>query len=278
MRPRWLLPFCLALLVGAHPSAAQTLTATAPPIEAPIATPAATPLEPATDHEAPFARLLPHLVTDLRQLATTDAAIVLGLGGAASLVALPFDDTVNERATGGGPSTLFGLGSALGSSYTQIGGALATYAVGALSQAPRVRHVGADLIRAQVLTGLLTQGLKVSVRRQRPYVQDGETSGSYAFPSGHTSGTWASATVLWRHFGWKAGVPASVVAAWVGAARVQQDQHFLSDVAFGAALGIASGRIVTIGHGRRAVSVLPAPVPGGGALFFRVGPAPRPVP
>ena len=65
MRPRWLPFFCLALLVGAHPSAAQTLTPTAPPIEAPMATPAATPLEPAADHEAPFARLLPHLVTDL---------------------------------------------------------------------------------------------------------------------------------------------------------------------------------------------------------------------
>jgi membrane-associated phospholipid phosphatase len=274
MRPRWLLPICLVLLLGVHPCAAQTRNQAPEP----IASLTEQSGEPETEHEAPFSRLLPHLGTDLRQFVTADAALVLGLGGAAALAALPFDDSINERATEGGPSTFFDTGASFGSTYVQVGGALATYLVGTMASTPRVRHVGADLIRAQVLSGLLTQGLKFSVRRQRPYVREGETSGSYAFPSGHTSSSWTSATVLWRHFGWKAGEPASVVAAWVAAARVQQDQHFLSDVAFGAALGIASGRVVTIGHGPRAVSVRPAPVPGGAALLFRVGPVPSPVP
>ena len=57
--------------------------------------------------------------------------------------------------------------------------------------------------------------------------------------------------MVWRHFGWKAGVPASAVGAWVGAGRVQLGKHFLSDVVFGAAVGTMSGRTVTIGHGAK---------------------------
>ena len=87
-------------------------------------------------------------------------------------------------------------------------------------------------------------------------------------PSGHASSAFATSAVVWRHYGWKAGLPASAIGAWVGAGRVQLGQHFLSDVVFGAAIGTLSGRTVTIGHGRRVVSVAPAAVPGGGALRF----------
>jgi len=68
-------------------------------------------------------------------------------------------------------------------------------------------------------------------------------------PSGHTTVAFASATVLQRHFGWKVGVPAYAVATYVAASRVEQKHHYLSDVAFGAALGIAAGRTVPMGHG-----------------------------
>jgi hypothetical protein len=44
----------------------------------------------------------------------------------------------------------------------------------------------------------------------------------------------------------------------------------MSDVIFGAAIGIASARAVTIGHGARRVIVMPTPKPGGAAVSFAV--------
>jgi membrane-associated phospholipid phosphatase len=62
------------------------------------------------------------------------------------------------------------------------------------------------------------------------------------------------------------------MAAYVSAARVQQRQHFLSDVMFGAALGIAAGRTVTWDHGGRRIVAGPVAVPGGAAMSISVGP------
>ena len=78
--------------------------------------------------------------------------------------------------------------------------------------------------------------------------------------------------MLWRHLGWKAGAPASLLAAYISAARLQQNAHYMSDVLFGAALGIASARTVTIGHGDRKIAVSATPVARGAALTFTVLP------
>jgi membrane-associated phospholipid phosphatase len=117
-------------------------------------------------------------------------------------------------------------------------------------------------LRAQFVTQALTAAVKMSARRQRP---DGTM---YSFPSGHSSVSFATATVLHRHFGWKVGAPAYAFATYVAASRVQDRRHFLSDVAFGAALGIAVGRTVTIGRGDAQFAVSPMAVPGGGAVSF----------
>jgi membrane-associated phospholipid phosphatase len=227
----------------------------------------AAPPAPSTKEELerPLILLVPNLLRDLRRLASVDTAIMLGIGGGITLATYPADDTVTEHATAGGDKQFFEVGNVLGSGWTQIGGAVGTFAVGAIARKRPVIHLGSDLIRAQALNGVLTQGLKFAVQRQRPGATD---SSSYSFPSGHTSSTFATAAVVWRHFGWKAGVPASAVGAWVGAARVQLKRHFLSDVVFGAAIGTVAGRTVTIGHGRRTIVVAPAAVPRGAALMF----------
>jgi membrane-associated phospholipid phosphatase len=119
---------------------------------------------------------------------------------------------------------------------------LATYAIGKIAHSPQIATVGGDLVRAQFLNFTLTSALKVAVDRRRP---DG---GRYSFPSGHTSATAATATVLQQHFGWRVGVPAFAVAAYVAGQRLQEDAHYLSDVTFGAAIGVVSGRAVAFGH------------------------------
>jgi len=120
--------------------------------------------------------------------------------------------------------------------------------------------LGSELIRAQVMAQLTTTAVKQIVRRDRP------EGGGFSFPSGHTAVTFASATVLQQHFGWKVGIPSFAVASYVAASRVQMQRHYLSDVAFGAALGIVAGRTVTIGSGRNKFQLAPTAVPGGGGI------------
>ena len=88
-------------------------------------------------------------------------------------------------------------------------------------------------------TSLVTTGLKEVVSEERP---DG--SDDKSFPSGHTSVSFAAAATLHKRYGWEVGIPAHVVAAFVGVARVQADKHFAHDVLVGAAIGEAAGWII----------------------------------
>ena len=129
----------------------------------------------------------------------------------------------------------------------------------------RLAVVGADLVRAQMVTQLWVQALKFTVQRERP---DG--SNDVSFPSGHAAGAVAVAGVVGRHYGWKVGIPAYVGATYVAAARVHDNKHYLSDVVFGAAMGLAGARTVVLKAGRYGVQVAPAVAPGGVALGVTV--------
>lgn len=87
---------------------------------------------------------------------------------------------------------------------------------------------------------LVTSGLKYAVHENRP---DG--SNDHSFPSGHTSSSFAAAASLEKRYGWQAGIPAHVLAAFVGVARIKADKHFAHDVIVGAAIGEASGWLFT---------------------------------
>lgn len=99
---------------------------------------------------------------------------------------------------------------------------------------------------------LVTGALKYSIRARRP---DG--SNYHSFPSGHTSLSFAAAASLDQRFGWQAGIPAHLVAGFVGLARVKADKHYWHDVAVGAVIGEVAGRLlVDKRRGRRG----PAPL------------------
>lgn len=251
---------------AAAPAEAAAPQAQAPPQATPPATPP--PSEPVAtaspEPDRPFTHLFHNLVRDARRLPSIETAVTLGIGGGLALAVHPADDYLYEHATEGGPRQPYILGSAIGNGWAQVGFAVGTYTTGLIAEKRELAHFGSDLIRAQVLNAVVTQGMKYAVRRERP---DGSTS-SYSMPSGHTSSTFATAAVAWRHYGWKAGLPASAVGAWVGAGRVQLGKHYLSDAVFGAAVGIMAGRTVTIGHGRQQFALAPARVPGGAALMF----------
>ncbi|HNR78204.1 MAG TPA: phosphatase PAP2 family protein, partial [Parvularculaceae bacterium] len=97
--------------------------------------------------------------------------------------------------------------------------------------------------------------------RMRP---DG--SDDRSFPSGHTSVSFAAAATLTNRYGWKVGLPAHALAAFVGASRVKARKHHVSDVLVGAAIGELSGFLITSKLNDN-VAIIPwADAEGGGVL------------
>jgi membrane-associated phospholipid phosphatase len=223
----------------------------------------------APSRTAPAALVLPSVselfggaVSDFRRLPSRGTATWLSLGVAAALFAHASDARVSGSLGGNRYQGTFRAGTLIGGMPVQLGGALATYTVGRITHNPRAASLGADLFQAQILAQTMTHGIKMAARRTRP---DGST---LSFPSGHTSSAFASATVLQRHFGWKAGVPAYALATYVATSRMEEKRHFLSDVTFGAVLGIVAGRTVTVGRGDARFAVAPVATSGGGAVAF----------
>jgi membrane-associated phospholipid phosphatase len=207
--------------------------------------------------------LIEDAIEDFRRIPSWPNVAVLTAGGIAAMAGHSADRDVTRVMSG--TEALNGVldpGEMIGGARTQLAAALATYTIGRLSRNETATAVGADLIRAQILTQTMTAAIKMSVGRTRP---DGT---QYSFPSGHSSVTFATATVLQRNLGWKVGVPAYGLATYVAASRVHDKRHFLSDVTFGAALGIVAGRSVTVGRGDARFAVSPAAAPGGAAVAF----------
>ena len=187
--------------------------------------------------------LLGDIARDYRSFFTTQGTYhILGLGLGTSLALRPLDEPITtsrlnaELWENTELDRTFESGELLGSALLQVGWAMATYAIGKAAGKPGLAALGRDLVRVQTLTQGVTQIIKYSVRRTRP---DGSSNSS--FPSGHTSGSFATATVLHCHYGWKAGVPAFSIASYIAASRLSENKHFLSDVAFGAAIGLPLG-------------------------------------
>lgn len=226
------------------------------------------PLAEGADEPRP--NLVRQIGRDFKSVFTTKENLVIaGVGLGAALAVSPLDDRIafgrfnSEINEGGALDDVFEAGTPLGGFAVQVGGAFATWGFGKLFSHPGAEDLGRDLIRAQVVTQSLTLAVKLSVGRTRP---DG--SDNRSFPSGHASGSFATATVLQRHYGWRVGIPAYGVAGYIAASRLSNARHYLSDVVFGAAVGILVGRTVTIGVGKNRFAVSPLVVPGGGGVQF----------
>lgn len=90
---------------------------------------------------------------------------------------------------------------------------------------------------AIITNGVITEGLKRTFGRVRP---NGDCCTS--FPSGHTSHSFTIAAIAHELYGDEIGALAYGVATLVAVSRINDNKHYLSDVIFGAALGMAVGR------------------------------------
>ena len=108
-----------------------------------------------------------------------------------------------------------------------------------------LRNVYVTLAATAVNFGI-TAALKYSINRQRPYITYPDITrksngGSPSFPSGHTSGAFATATsVSLAYPEWYIIVPAYAWASVVGYSRMALGVHYPSDVLCGAIVGAGS--------------------------------------
>ena len=232
-----------------------------PVLVALLAAPVPTPGQPTAPSN--ISGLPMRIVHDFGRLATRGPLITLGVGGVLAAATYPADQqAVRSLSRSASADAVLDAGATAGGGAVQIGGAIAVYAIGGLSHHGAVAEVGSALVEAQVVSGVLTQGIKFAVDRTRP---DG---GSYSFPSGHTSATFATAGVLQRRFGWKVGVPAYLGGVYVAAARVAERKHYLSDVVFGSAIGLASAQTIDIRTRYGRLTAGPIFLRGGAGVVF----------
>jgi membrane-associated phospholipid phosphatase len=218
---------------------------------------------PPTPRHTGIKAMIKGLGVDVTHLPSRQNLFWVGVGSGLALAAHPVDDNVNyyfvrHTAT----DKVFKPGAIVGNSGTLLGTASLVYAVGRFKDEPKVSHVGMDLIRSVLIAEGLTQALKYTTRRERP-----DLSGRNSFPSGHAADTFAFATALERHLGWRGAVPAYLFSSYVAISRLPANRHWLSDAVFGSAVGIIAGRTVTR-HGREDYPVAIAFVPGGAAVMY----------
>ncbi|HJQ34605.1 MAG TPA: phosphatase PAP2 family protein [Pyrinomonadaceae bacterium] len=139
--------------------------------------------------------------------------------------------------------------SEAGGLYSTAGIAAAFYLAGRAAGNARARETGLLGGEALVDTGLVTAVLKNVTQRPRPPVDGAHAEffdGGHSFPSGHSAGAWALATVVADEYRDRRAVQVAAygLAAAVSVSRYAARKHFLSDVLVGGAIGYGIGRYV----------------------------------
>jgi membrane-associated phospholipid phosphatase len=169
-----------------------------------------------------------------------------------------------------------------------------TYLAGLVTHHRRVAALGLHVGEALVMAGAITEGLKGIAGRARPVVDPtrslsfrfgrGFSDDHYAsFPSGEATLAFAAASAItaetarWGGSGAGAVGPVSYgLATGVALSRIYKNEHWASDVAAGAGIGVLSGLVVVrlnAAHPRNWVDrwLLPAavtPTAGGGVSIM----------
>ncbi|MCF8332117.1 MAG: phosphatase PAP2 family protein [Bacteroidales bacterium] len=148
-----------------------------------------------------------------------------------------------------------------GDPYILGGTLLLSYGSGWLFRDQKLRQTAVMATEAYIHNGIFTYLGKLAFARQRPFVNgkdrwhffpyslQGHSPSNTAyqsFPSGHTSGVFAVATVFARQYQNTTWVPvlAYSIATLTGISRVTEHKHWLGDVIAGAALGYGIGNFV----------------------------------
>jgi membrane-associated phospholipid phosphatase len=260
MKAAWL-PALLLCVLPLSASAQSISPAPSTPAAVAAPTDDASPASRAIEEDTSFVSLFTKVPPAFLRLGRPDSLAILAAGGGAAALVVAEDGDISRsaaRSTRLGDN--FSAGHVLGDGYVQGALALGTYVTGRLAHSREVTLLGAHLVRAQLLSGFITDVTKAIAQRDRP------NGGRYSFPSGHTSSAFATAAVLQRHYGWKVGIPAYALGTYVGVSRLADNKHYPSDLIVGAAIGVASARAVTVQYRRHQFAATPLLAPGGGGI------------
>ncbi|MEZ4588249.1 MAG: phosphatase PAP2 family protein [Gemmatimonadales bacterium] len=131
-----------------------------------------------------------------------------------------------------------------------VGGPVALTLVGLLAGNGSVANTGLEMAGAALVTMAVVLPTKRLIGRERPNCVCGSSNFAIggtgrAMPSGHTAVAFAVLTALGDRIPSAAArVGLTGVAALVGWSRMNDDKHWLSDVAMGAIIGTVSARLV----------------------------------
>lgn len=155
------------------------------------------------------------------------------------------DDTVEDHYKPGHHTMSEGWRNAFdayGNPGTHFAVAGVLYLVGEQFQDDKTYNVGKTLASALIINGITTYVGQAASWDRAP-------NGSWGtFPSGHTSSSFCIASVMDEAYGHLVGVPLYAAAALVGLERVDDRNHYFSDVMMGAVLGTVVGHAVASGR------------------------------
>lgn len=232
---------CLALLAGTtiavSPLAAQADSLVLPPKLQPVQVP---------DTLVPLPELRRASPIRLWQLAA--------VGGGIALSTL-LDETLRNSAQRNrtvGTNNAAGVFRHMGQPEVYGTIALGTVGLGLLTKKPALTRAGLRISSSLLLAGGLALGGKMAFGRERPfqnpdreYIFSPFRGRDASFPSGHTTMAFALATSLSNEIHKPlVSVLLYTAAAGTGWSRINDDQHWLSDVVAGAALGVASAQFM----------------------------------
>jgi len=192
------------------------------------------------------------------------AILAAAYGGSLAIQETGPDDTVEDHFRPGHHHFSDGWRNtfdAVGNPGTHFALAGAWYLIGEQLQDDKTYNVGKTLASALIINGVTTMVGQAASWDRDPNGQWG------TFPSGHTSSSFCFASVMHRAYGHAVGVPLYGLATMVAMERVDDRNHYFSDVLMGAVLGTVVGHSVASGRDPEIFGwkVLPYANPEGGA-------------
>lgn len=136
-----------------------------------------------------------------------------------------------------------------------------TYLYGHFFEVQKARRIALLSIESVVVSGVFVQAIKFAGHRHRPSTGDaddvwdgpGFSTSHLSFPSGHSSSAFAIATVIASEYKDKVFVPplAYGIATLTALSRINDNDHWASDVFFGSVIGYCTAKVIVGLHNNK---------------------------